>query len=344
MSVVLTIVVCVAGVIVPGLLALLIIGNPLLSIALAGVAFLIELPCVYLVAVFWPQQRELKRRLTRTAEMLISGAMPEASADNAVTVFREQRSQSRLIERLERRFPLIDVRQALPRAVGLGVLGMLVVGVGAAWTGFGWTARLILLPVSGLGCGWAVLARQDAAQRKTFVAAFPEIADQVVRLTRSGVPVMEAIAIVAQEAPSPADSILADVSSAVAGGLDPETTMHSVAARVRIPVFSLFTSAVCLQMATGGSVSGALNNLSETLRARHTVALKAMSSAAQTRLTLVVLSALPIFVLAVQNFTNPQAIETLLHTESGGTLLRYGVSLIVVGLLVARSLSARVGR
>ena len=239
---------------------------------------------------------------------------------------------------------MLEVRKVLPRAVGLGVLGMVATGLGAAFMGFGLLAVLFLLPVSGLGCSWAVLAMQDAGQRNEFTKIFPETTDQVVRLVRAGVPSMEAISIVAQEAPPPVGGVMREIASAVAAGLDPETAIRSTAARVRIPAFSLFSAAVCLQLTTGGGISGALGNLSVTLRARHDVTLKAKSSTAQTRLTLAIISFVPVAVLVTQNFTNPQTIETLFYTESGGTLLRYGVGLILSGLLVARALSARIGR
>ena len=344
MNMTLTVLVCVAGVIIPGILALLILGNPLLSMVIAAVAFLIEIPCVYLLVIIWPQQRELKRRLNRIAAILKGGPLPDTETGDNVSIFREQRSKSRLVERLEHRFPLIDVRKVLPRAVGLGVLGALATGLGAAFSGFGSLSILLLVPVSGLGCGWAVLALQDTGQRNAFTKIFPETTDQVVRLVRAGVPSMEAISIVAQDAPPPVGGVMREIASAVAAGLDPETAIRSAAARVRIPAFSLFSAAICLQMTTGGGISGALGNLSATLRARHAVTLKAKSSTAQTRLTLAIISLVPVVVLATQNFTNPQAIETLFHTESGGTLLRYGVGLILSGLLVARALSARVGR
>ena len=97
-------------------------------------------------------------------------------------------------------------------------------------------------------------------------------------------------------------------------------------------------------MTTGGGISGALGNLSATLRSRRESGLKAKGATAQTRLTLLIISLVPVVVLLTQNFTNPQAVETLFHTESGSGLLRYGVGFIVVGLLVARGLAARAMR
>ena len=203
MNMTLAMLVCVAGVIIPGILALLILGNPLLSMAISLSALLIEIPCVYLVVIIWPQQRELKRRLNRVAAALKGGTLLDASTGDSVSVFRAQRSKSRLVERLEHKFPMLEVRKTLPKAVGLGVLGAVAAGLGAAFIGFGLLAILFLLPVSGLGCSWAMLAMQDAGQRNEFTKIFPETTDQVVRLVRAGVPSMEAISIVAQEAPPP---------------------------------------------------------------------------------------------------------------------------------------------
>ena len=344
MSLTLTMLVCVVGTIIPGLLALLILGNPLWSMLISLCALLIGVSCVLVVVVIRPQQRELQRRLNRVAATLKGGTLPDTATGESISVFREQRSKSRLVERLEHQFPMIDVRKALPKAVWLGVLGALATGLGAALTGFEILTILFLLPISGLGCSWAVLAMQDTGQRNEFTKIFPETTDQVVRLVRAGVPSMEAISIVAQDAPPPVNGVMREIASAVAAGLDPETAVRGTAARIRIPAFSLFSAAICLQMTTGGGISGALGNLSATLRARHDVTLKARSSTAQTRLTLVIISLIPVVVLVIQNFTNPRAVETLFHTESGGTLLRYGVGLILGGLLVARTLSARVGR
>lgn len=344
MSVFLTILVCVAGVIVPGLLALLLLGNPLLSMAVALGALVVEIPCVVLVTVIWPQQRALKRRLNRVAAALKGGAPTDTPAEARVSVFREQRSKSRLVVRLERRFSLIDVSRVLPKAVGLGGLAAPAGGLAASFAGFGPVGVGLLALGSGLGGCWAVLAMQDARQRTAFTKIFPEINDQIVRLVQAGVPAVEAIGIVAKEAPTPVDGVMGDIASAMAAGLDPETAIRGTAARVRIPAFSLFSAAVCLQMTVGGGISGALGNLSATLRAREALLLKAKGATSQTRLTLAIIAVVPVVVLGAQNFTNPQAIETLFYTETGGTLLRYGVGCIVAGLLVARSLSARVGR
>ena len=174
-----------------------------------------------------------------------------------------------------------------------------------------------------------------------FVRQFPEVVDQIVRLASAGVPPLEALATVADDAPKPVAPIIGRVRDGLLAGLDTDTTLRHASERVRIAEFTLFAAVIRLQRQAGGGVSSAFRNLAETLRERRRTALKAHASTAQTRLTLIVLAAMPIVVLVAQKFTAPKSIEILFGTEQGTTLLRWGVALIVTGLLVARALAAR---
>ena len=329
----------VAAVFTPAILALFIVGEPLLSATSALAAMLL---CIVLILYDRSEQQVLDRRMRRVAAPLSGEAVIDDS-NVEISVIRQQRAKSWLPDYLDQQFSMIDTRQTLPKAIGLGASGALVAGLGAVFAGFGWLS-VLLVPACGLGASWAVLARQDAKQRAKFLEFFPESVDHVVRLMRSGLPSIEAISVVAEEAPPPINGVMRDISEAVSAGLDPETVIRNTAARVRIPEFTLFSAAVCLQMTTGGGISGALGNLSATLRSRYESGLKAKSATAQTRLTLIVISVVPIVVLGVQTFSNPQVIQTLFHTESGASLLRYGIGLIVVGILLARGLAARAMR
>ena len=53
---------------------------------------------------------------------------------------------------------------------------------------------------------------------------------------------------------------------------------------------------------------------------------------------------MPIVVLVAQKFIAPQSVEILFGTEQGTTLLRWGVGLIVAGLLAARAIAVRATR
>lgn len=332
---------CVVGVLIPLVVVLAMAG----SLMLALISGLTALLVVALGVILWLDSRNerkaLDRRLRRVAAPLSGEAQADGEAPVEISVFRQQRANSWLLDRIEHKFSMLEADKALPKALGLAGL---VVCIVALFTRFGLASGVALALLSWLAASYAVLALQDSRRRAEFLRLFPEAVDHVVRLMRAGLPSTEAIAAVADEVQPPVSKVLGSIKEGTDAGLDPETVIRGTAARVRISEFTLFASAVCLQRTTGGAISGALGNLSATLRARRETTLKAQSATAQTRLTLMIIAAIPVAVLAFQHLTNPEAVEILFSTDSGTSLLRYGIGGVVLGLLVARSLAARVVR
>lgn len=331
------------GVLTPAFVALVLLNSPLLSVTSGLGAFMIEMPCAMLWLESHRRQQALGRRLRLVAAPLTGEPRTDEASDVDVKVFRQQRDRLWLVDQIEAQFPLVDIRQALPKVLWLGAASIVVGGLAAVFFDLGWLSVPLAL-VCGLGVSGTVLALQDSSRRAEFIRIFPGTVDQTVRLMQTGLPPMEAIAVAAEEVPPPVNSVLQEIVGGVSAGLDPETVIRRTAARIRIPEFTLFSAAICLQRRTGGGVSDALGNLSATLRARHETTAKKRSATAQTRLTLLVLALVPVAVLCVQSFNNPAAVKMLFYTDSGVTLLRYGVGFILAGLLVARSLAARIGR
>ena len=311
--------------------------NPLLIAAAAGV-FLVVAVYLTLRSSVRSGDADLERRLRLVAAAL--GGSVTAVDDADVGLFRRQSDKFWLYDRIERRFSMLEGRRALPKAVALGFLLAVAAGVAALVMRFGMLFTLVA-PVAWVAGSWGLLRMWNASRRTDFVKRFPEVVDHVVRLTRTGLPPVEAISVVAEEAQGPVKRVMQEVSDDLSSGLDPEVVLRGTAARVRIPEFTLFSAALCLQRTTGGAISAALGNLSATLRARLELEMKAHASTAQTRITLWVLSAVPVLVVAAQSYLNPSALQELSRNPA---LLRWGVGLIVLGLLIARGIASRFGR
>ena len=313
--------------------------SPLLIVAAAAGLFLVAGTWVVVWLGGRPAEAGLERRLGAVAALL--GGEGAAADDGAqASVLRRRRSKSWVSERIDRRFCMLEGRGAFSKAIALGFLVAVAAAVAAVLLRFG-TLVPILAPAAWAAGSWSLLAIWDSGRRKQFVKQFPEIVDHVVRLTRAGLPAVESVSVVSEDAPEPVGSLLKQVSDDLSSGLDPEVVLRGMAARLRIPEFTLFSAALCLQRTTGGGISTALGNLSATLRARLELEMKAQASTAQTRITLLVLSAVPVLVLGAQSLINPQAVDMLFDSPA---LLRWGVGLVVVGLLVARGIAARFGR
>ena len=289
------------------------------------------------------RDKVLLRRMRRAAAPLSDVAGDAASGEDSI--FRTTTRRSGLSGLVERAYPLIEFRPALPRALAGGLAAAAV-----AWFTI-WFLKIPAgswtLPLTGLaGAGgiWYALGWLQARQETEFVRIFPEIVDQVVRLAGAGVPSMEALSVVAEDAPQPVGPILRGLSDALAAGLDPEVALRTATERVRMAEFTMFAAVIRLQRRSGGGISTAFSNLSKTLRERRQVALKSRASTAQSRLTLLVLTLMPVLVLIGQRFIAPESVDVLFGTPEGTTLLRWGVGLIALGILIARAIVARASR
>jgi Flp pilus assembly protein TadB len=106
-----------------------------------------------------------------------------------------------------------------------------------------------------------------------------------------------------------------------------------------MPDFSFFSVCVLLQRESGGSVSEALENLSAIIRARRDLALKARALTAEGRMSGLIMSLLPFFIIAMLYTINRPYVEVLFITEAGQKLLWVAAGMLLVGVLSIRKLS-----
>ncbi|MDE0392713.1 MAG: type II secretion system F family protein [Rhodospirillales bacterium] len=292
--------------------------------------------------VLWRRSRDarLRERIKQAAGPLSKGANTEIEPEESI--FRQTERRSRLSRAINARYPLIEPRRAIPMMI-LAALGASIAAWFATWflqfTPGWWIVPLLCLVAY-------VAARMTASlmqKRKEaeFIRQFPEVVDQIVRLARAGVPPLQAISVVAEDAPPPAGPALQEVCDGLDAGLDAETALSLTSRRIRLAEFTLFASVIRLQRRSGGGITNSFSNLANTLRENRTISLKARASTAQTRLTLMVLTAMPVFVLSAQSFISPESVDILFESERGIFMLRMGIGMIVVGLLVARGIGAR---
>jgi len=291
------------------------------------------------------RQAVLDRRIERIVAVLPGHAAKREGSSEESVILQTRRDRFRLWAGIEARYPLIHVPTALPTAAGLGLTGGGAV-VAAAWflqVPFGWWTP-VLFAASVAAVAWMSLSWLQKRTLGAFVAKFPELVDQIVRLSATGVPVIEATASVTEHAPHPVKPVLVMFTDYLAAGLDPEEAAGTVSRRFRIPELIMFLAVVRLQRRSGGGVSAAFSNLSKTLRDRRQAGLKAKASTAQTRFTLLILAVLPIALLGVQSFTSPDSVDMLFNTDTGTQLLRWGFALIAGGLYIARMIASNAVR
>jgi tight adherence protein B len=129
-----------------------------------------------------------------------------------------------------------------------------------------------------------------------FESQLPDGIDAMVRSLRAGHPVPMALSTVARETPDPVGSEFGMAFDEVTYGLDIETAMANMRARVGQADLALLVVAVSLQSKTGGNLSEILASLSKILRERFRMQRKVRAFSAEGRFSAIALSVLPFLV------------------------------------------------
>ena len=250
-----------------------------------------------------------------------------------------EKNQKREKPTLRRRLEQAGFFKVTPRTYWLVSAGL---GFMAAFTAFvgGQAPLVIALAAFAVGLGFPrwTLSFLAARRRKRFTNNFATAVDVIVRSVRSGLPVNEAMRIVARESPEPVRSEFHKLVE----GLKVGVTMEQGLARMRdsMPTSEVgfFAIVMTIQSKSGGNLSEALGNLSGVLRDRKRLEGKIKAMSSEAKASAGIIGSLPVAVMGLVYVTTPDYIS-LLFTEKMGNLLLAGCAFwIGLGCLVMRKM------
>ena len=145
-----------------------------------------------------------------------------------------------------------------------------------------------------------------------------------MRGLRSGLPVTETLAVVAQEVPGPVGEEFKGVVERIKIGRTMEDALQEAADRLDIPEFNFFCITLAIQRETGGNLAETLSNLADVLRKRAQMKLKIKAMSSESKASAYIVGALPFIVFAMILWINPSYIggffedDRLIVTGLGG--------------------------
>lgn len=157
-----------------------------------------------------------------------------------------------------------------------------------------------------------------------------EIADALAAIasaSRTGLSLVQAIGVVAEESPEPLRAELRAVMDRVRLGAPLEASLERWAEEAPSPEVRLAVGVLRMHRAVGGAVAPALENLARALRDRRSAARELRSLTAQARLSGAVLGLLPLGFFAFLAVTARRDVALALRTPLGR-------GAVVVGLLL----------
>ncbi|UOR14212.1 type II secretion system F family protein [Qipengyuania aquimaris] len=193
---------------------------------------------------------------------------------------------------------------------------------------------------AGAGIPHFIVGRAIKKRTNQFNAKFPDAIELLVRGLRSGLPVTETLAVVAQEVPGPVGAEFKGIVERIKIGRTMEESLQETADRLNIPEFNFFCITLAIQRETGGNLAETLSNLSDVLRKRAQMKLKIRAMSSESKASAYIVGALPFIVFVLIWWINPDYIggffkdERLIVTGLGGL-----VWMSIGGFIMAKMVS-----
>jgi tight adherence protein B len=203
-------------------------------------------------------------------------------------------------------------------------------------------ARFYAVPVC-----WVMLSRSLWSWRREKRLArqraqFPDALAMIVRSVRVGIPVAEAMHIVAAEAHEPTAHSFAELAAEVAIGVPLENALPRLAERSGLAEYRFFSTAISLQAQTGGALSETLENLADVIRRRIALRARGQALASEARASGYVLAVLPLVIGGALYFINPGYIGVLFDNDTGRELFGVAVVSLSCGMFAMHAIAKKV--
>ena len=300
----------------------------ILGVAVCTVAVLATLAA-------WQAFRKRLRIRERMGRLDLFVELEDADEDGgaASPVRDESDGEHAVVALLERIYPLAGGVRAglafLASAMAAGVTGAAALGF------FGLSVWFALAGGIGLGAlvAWNVGAFLEGGLRVRYADRLLVAVDEFQRMVRFGMSLAEAFNAMAAGAEEPVSDSLRRVRDSAGLGVPLAAALDREAQRVRVSELAMLAAIVATQARVGGGLAESVGNLGDMLRERKDNRTRLKAATAESKLSLIVLSAVPFAAVGIQGAVKPEIFDVLLGDARH--LLGIGTGLIVVGLATA---------
>ncbi len=201
----------------------------------------------------------------------------------------------------------------------------LLAGAAAGFVGFLGFPRWLL--------GYLCRRRQTV-----FLNDFADSIDVMVRGLKAGLPLSEAMKIIATEQGPPVGPEFLEVVEGQRVGIAIDQGIERMVERMPLPEVNFLAIVMAIQSKTGGNLSEALSNLSRVLRDRKKMKSKIRAISQEAKSSAAIIGSLPILLLGAMTMLNPEYLSPLFHTSMGNICLAGSGIWMTMGVLVMRKM------
>ncbi|TCU38729.1 type II secretion system F family protein [Rhizobium azibense] len=198
---------------------------------------------------------------------------------------------------------------------------------------------VLALPiVAGLGLPRWILGFLIKRRQNKFLDEFPNALDVIVRSIKSGLPLNDAIRLIANEGRDPVKSEFRRVVESQQVGLSVPDACGRMTNYMPLQEVSFFAIVIAIQSQAGGNLSEAIGNLSKVLRDRKKMKAKVKALSMEAKASAVIIGALPFIVATLVYLTSPQYMMVLFTDPRGHFIMGLSAVWMSIGIFVMRNM------
>lgn len=317
---------------------MMIVVGALIFFAIGGLAF-----------AFGGPSAAAEKRLSAVARPTASGRAAKTAGGEANQ--QRRKNVQTMLKELEKQNAQNKKRPTLRRRIeqaGLSIepqtfwIFASISGVVAAAGAYFMTEMLWVAPLAGfafaLGLPRWVLAFLKGSREKKFTREFAPAIDTIVRSVKSGLPVNEALKVVASEIAEPVKGEFKLLNESLKVGVTMEDGLKRMFERMPTPEVNFFGIVMTIQQKTGGNLSEALTNLTTVLRDRKRLQGKVRAMSSEAKAGAMIIGSLPPGVAVLVYTTTPSYIQPMFDADLGKLMLMGCVVWMGTGIAVMKKM------
>ena len=175
-------------------------------------------------------------------------------------------------------------------------------------------------------------------RQNVFLNDFADAIDVMVRGLKSGLPVTDAMKIIANESGPPVGPEFNEVVEGQRIGISVDQGIERMVERIPLAEVNFLAIVMAIQSKTGGNLSEALGNLSKVLRDRKRMKAKIRSMSQEAKSSAAIIGSLPFIIMGALSILNPAYLNPLFNTTIGNIMLGTCAVWMLTGILVMRKM------
>ncbi len=217
------------------------------------------------------------------------------------------------------------------------VLGLVLAG-SAFVLGMPWYVSALAGVAGSFGLPRWMLGFIRRRRQNVFLNDFADAIDVMVRGLKAGLPVSDAMKVIAAESGPPVGPEFMEVVEGQRVGITIDQGIERMFDRMPMSEVNFLGIVMSIQSKTGGNLSEALNNLSKVLRDRKKMKAKIRAVSQEAKSSAAIIGALPFVIMGALTVLNPQYLNPLFDTSTGNIMLAGCGLWMFTGVLVMRKM------